>query len=288
MSTNSDFNRTLSRIFSNPTFKDILKSGTCDYVFEKLKKYDSVLSLTPSSSVKEALQQVYVYLSRNYRNEYIYKNTIANKILLGRHNLNTTTLLSEFKVGGSIADLVLLNGTSTVYEIKTELDYPDKLRKQIDDYRKAFAKAYLVTHYSISEKYYSIIKDTSVGLLSLNNKIQLSAVKDAVIDYSFLSNDVMMKSLRKEEYSSIIKKYYGFVPAVSNIKYFTACLALSEKIDPVVFHSFMLDELKKRKPLEQEYLESNDLPIELKHICLCINPSKEEYSNLFQFLNKTI
>jgi len=289
MGINSNFNRTLSRIFTNPTFKSIVRSGESESVSVQLKKYQSLLSVEDAGvSIKDVLQKAYVYLSRNYRNEYIYKNTIANKILLGRHNLNTATLLSEFKVGGSIADLLLLNGTSTVYEIKTELDSPDKLKKQIDDYKKAFARIYLVVHHTLIDKYLQLVEDSAVGLLSLSSRFQLTTVKEAETNYDYLDNSVMMRCLRKGEYSSIIRKHYGTIPSVSNIKYFGACMKLAIDIDPVIFHSLQLNELKKRIPVEKECLQSDLLPPELKHICLCLNPTKFEYDNLFHFLNMLV
>src|SRR5258705_3315018 len=140
MIANNDFNRSLSRIFTNPTFKTIVQTGSCSYILNKLKKYDSQLSITPGTQVKDVIESAYAYISRNYRNEYVYKNTIANNILLGRHSLNTATMLNEFKVASSIADIVIINGTSTVYEIKTELDSPEKLNKQIENYKKVFDK----------------------------------------------------------------------------------------------------------------------------------------------------
>ena len=288
MKQNSDFNRSLSQIFSPPVFKTILKTGHCDYFFDKLKRYQSVLCLETHQKVKDVFQSAYSYLSRHYRNEYIYKNTIANEILLKRHNLNTTTMLSEFKIASSIADLLLLNGTATAYEIKTELDSPDKLKKQIHDYQKAFPKVYLVTHYSLAEKYLLALGMNSVGLLSLNDQFMLSTLKEAVVDYSSLDVVVMMKCLRKAEYTSILQQYYGFIPKVSNIHYFSSCLELAIDMDSSVFYSLMLVQLKQRIPISKDYLKFGALPRELTHLCLCLNPSVTEYNNLFRFLNKSV
>ena len=36
-----------------------------------------------------------------YRNEYIYENTIINKLLLGKHSLNTTTALTQIPISKS-------------------------------------------------------------------------------------------------------------------------------------------------------------------------------------------
>jgi len=285
MIANNDFNRSLSKIFTTPVFKQVAHSGTNEYFLSKLKKYDAQLSIEPGMCVKNVIENAYGHLVKNYRNEYVYKNTILNNILLGRHSVRTATMLNEFKVGNSIADTVIINGTSTVYEIKTELDSPDKLYKQLEDYKKAFAKIYLVTHYSLSNKYLSLISDSSVGLLSLSGRFNLTTIKEANEDYSNLSNETMMKTMRKAEYSAIIKQYCGALPAVTNIKFFSTCLDIANSIDAIELHAMLLQQLRKRIPEESILLESPHLPKELKHICLCINPNKKEYSNLFQFLN---
>lgn len=284
----ADFNRTLSKVFTNPTFKSILQTGNSGYFFDKIKSYDTVLSLQEQATIKDAIKNLYAYLSKNYRNEYIYKNTIVNKVLLGKHNLNTATLLSEYRVGRSIADLVLLNGTSTVYEIKTELDSPDKLRKQIEDYQKVFCKVYIVTHYSFVPRYLHMLEDGRIGLISLNNRFQLSTIKNAEENYDFLDIGVMMRCLRKDEYSSIIKNYFGSIPKVPNTQFFTKCLNLAQNIPVKTFHRLMVNELKKRTPNEKDSLNSDSLPSELRHICLCINPTKQQYDYLFSFLNQNV
>jgi len=285
MNTNTDFNRSLSRIFTNPIFKHIAQTGNSEYFFDKLKKYDSQLSINPGMQVKDVIGNAYRYLSNNYRNEYVYKNTIANNILLGRHSLKTATMLNEFKIASSIADIVIINGTSTVYEIKTELDSPDKLQKQISDYKKAFSKIYLVTHHSLVNRYLSLLANDTIGLISLNGRFSFTIIKEAQEDFSQINNEVIIKCLRKDEYSSIIKKYYGVTPNVSNIKFFNECLTLANKIHPKILHDLMLEQLKKRIPTECNSLQSDELPRELKHICLCINPNKSGYNNLFNFLN---
>jgi hypothetical protein len=288
MSQSVDFNRSVSHLFSNSVFRQIVETGTSEYLLNKADKYRYQLLPDGKSRIKEMLQQAYQHLAKNYRNEYLYKNTIANNILLGRHSLRTATMLNEFKVAASIADILIINGTSTVYEIKTELDSPEKLLKQVSDYKKAFAKIYIVTHHSLVEKYRKLLSDHQVGLIALSGRFNFKIEKETEEDFSTMDQLVMMKALRKEEYSSIIEKYYGKLPPVSNIHYFKECVRLAQQIDVIIFHELMLQQLAKRKPLYAEGLQSIDLPKELKQICLCINPTPHQYQNLFSFLNKTI
>ncbi len=71
---------------------------------------------------------MYFVLKNSYRNEYYFKNTLFNQ-LVKHYGLENSVVLDEFKIGGSIADFVFLNGEARVYEIKTAFDDLSKLKK---------------------------------------------------------------------------------------------------------------------------------------------------------------
>lgn len=112
----------LSKIFSPTILKELCSTGNS----KKLRKILDELNLLYQVDLKKNLESffndVYKILLKNYRNEYIYRSIIIKKILLGIHSLNTAHLINECRVGNSKADCVILNGTSTVYEIKTQFD----------------------------------------------------------------------------------------------------------------------------------------------------------------------
>lgn len=288
LQNNVDLNISISGIFSNSHFKSVFEKGESTYIDTKINKYGELLGIKSSESRKTILNSFYSYLLDSYRCEYVYKNLITQKILLGRHSLNTSTLINEFRVGSSLADSVLINGSSKLYEIKTELDSPNRLLDQLTDYKKAFPTIYIVVHHSEEGKYLNIVENTSVGLLALNKRFQLSKVKKAERDVSHLDITTMFKSLRKEEYSKIIADAHGSVPKVPNMFYFKECLKLAQMMDVVKFHNMMNQELKKRKPKAKETLTSNKVPQYLTNICLSIDPSEKEYNHLFTYLNKKI
>jgi len=283
-----DLNTSISGIFSNSHFKRVLDNKKSPYIDKKIKKYKEQLGIDNGKSRKEVLDSFYSYLLSSYRCEYVYKNLITKKILLGRHSLNTSTLINEFRIGSSLADSVLINGSSKLYEIKTELDSPSRLLDQLIDYKKAFPTIYLVVHYSQIEKYLPIIENSTVGLLVLNEKFQLSEIKKADRDVKHLDITTMFKSLRKEEYSNIIAEAFVSVPEVPNMFYFKECLKLAKQMKAVEFHQLMNQELKKRKPQKKEIFASNKLPEYLINICLSLDPTTEEYGRLFSFLNKKV
>jgi hypothetical protein len=283
-----DNNISISGVFSNSHFKRIISEGNSKFIDSKIDNYLHSIALNKDVTRKDVLEVFYRYLLSEYRCEYIYKNFIANKILLGRHSLNTSTLLNEFRVGSSLADLCLINGKSIVYEIKTELDTPERLEDQLKDYRKVFTHIYLVTHHSLTDKYLSILNDNYVGVIALSNDLTLPVVRKAKYDARYLDITTMFKALRKKEYSNVIKAEYGKLPDVPNMFYFKECLKLAKQMKPINFHSLMSKELKKRKPKEMTPYQNNLLPEYLTNICIAIDPTANQYDRLFQYLNTKI
>lgn len=287
MSRSTDLNISISSIFSNSHFKKVLREPDYPLLEKKVQKYSDYFGRSFSTR-EETLEELYNYLLTHYRCEYVYKNLITKRILLGRHSLNTSSLINEFRIGSSLADLILFNGSATVYEIKTELDSSERLAQQLKDYQTAFTKIYLVIHHSDKEKYLNILDNSSIGVIALSKRLHLSRVKEAKTNTSKLNVLTMFKCLRKEEYSNIIQQYFGFTPDVPNMYYFSESLKLAQKIHPIEFYQLMSAELKKRKPKEKQLLSSDKVPGYLANICISLDPNMKEYDQLFEYLNKRI
>ena len=140
--------RNLSSAFSRSAFVDVLN-------FNDYTHFDWLFSRYGSSSCTtyfDLLKKSYALLSKHYRCEYVYKNELI-KLLLKRFGSRHSVYFSEFRVGNSIADMVMFNGESKAFEIKTEYDTPRRLDKQLDDYKRFFDKCYIVIPESKSEEY---------------------------------------------------------------------------------------------------------------------------------------
>ena len=117
-----------------------------------------------------AISQIYSYMNNNYRNEYYYKNTIFNKLLIEKHDLYNTAALTELPISNSKADFVMINGKGVVYEIKTDLDNFIRLQNQIDDYYKVFSYVYVVVSKKQIEKVKEALETSTVGIYELTKK----------------------------------------------------------------------------------------------------------------------
>lgn len=271
--------RCYANMFSSAKFDKLVERGDASYINSKLSKY-GIQSSKTVKTVGDYLEYAYNSLLNNYRNEYVYKNLIINKILLGRHSLNTTTVLNEFKIGKSIADLVLLNGTSKVFEIKTELDSLYRCHSQISDYKKVFENIYLVTHITLVEKYITELQ-SHIGIIALTENNTLRTIRESTRYTEELDSETMIKCLRKGEYTNIINNYFGELPKTTAVKYFSTCKEMFAQIPVEALHNMMLAELKKRTIREKDRFKSDDIvPPELKFLLWNLDYDSNTYEKL--------
>jgi len=272
----------LNRVFSKKIFMDLIEKKNNVVYSAVIKRYLSGIEFEKNS---DAISEVYNVLLKSHRNEYIYKNTLLNKLLLGRHSLRTTTALTEVPVGKSKADFILINGSATVYEIKTELDSLERLKSQLDNYYKAFSKVCVITSESYLDRTMQVLDGTNVGICVLTKRNTISEKKEMVKDFSRLDHEIMFKILRKMEYEQIIKLHYSYLPDAKPVKYYSECLELFKRIEIEVAYKYMLKVLKMRNKVVIEEFESI-VPKELSSLVYFSDFKESDYNILEEFLNK--
>lgn len=235
----------LGRAFSPLVLKSIIESGYSKYLNEVLTNSGIIGQIDLDMTVGEFLEWLYDNMSSHYRNEYIYKNAIANKILLGKYSLNTSYMLTEFRVENCRADVVVLNGTSNAYEIKSEYDSLDRIQSQVNSYIKMFDLVNVITSCSQIEKVGAGLP-VEIGLLGLTSKYTIRTFREAASLKNKVKPEVIFDSLRKSEYLKIIKKVFGFVPDVPNTRIYGECRELFCSLAPEVAHDEMVRVLRMR------------------------------------------
>lgn len=235
---------TLSQVFSPVIIRELLKFGYSEKLFRILRDCN-LEEYTKNFNLTSLFEFSHEIMSKKYPNEYIYKNAIANKILLGKHNLNTSFMLTEFRANSSKVDCVVINGTLTVYEIKTELDNFNRLEKQIEDYKKVFEKIYVITAEKHLDKVDFLTKQ-GIGIMRLNKSGKISTIKEAESQFEYLNLGIIFDSLRQSEYTKIIQNIYGYTPNVPNTKIYLVCRELFCKIDKEIAYREVIKYLKQR------------------------------------------
>jgi len=277
----------LSKLISNSGFQRLINHDTSKDYGKQLKQLlcRNGIRLEGKASFSEMLSLGYQQLLSFYRYEYIYKTAILNSYVLREHSLKDTILLNEFKVGTSKADVVVVNGTNKVFEIKTELDTPDRLRSQVDDYFKAFSEVYLVVHHSMVSKYLGRV-DPHVGIMVFTENEKIETVYTATSDHSRLDSTTMLKALRKEEYLTLITNLSGFQPITRPVHLFAECCRVANSFPVQTVHSEFLKIIKRRICEESnDFTLSESIPSYLKFFCYQAGLDQNHYIALTKRLN---
>ena len=276
--------RSYANVLTPANFKKILRKK--DYYFEHYRSNGHIRG-KDFSTCHEAINHFYESLLSNYKNEYVYKNILIHELLLKSYKLEDTIVLNEFRIGGSIADLVLLNGEAIVYEIKTEFDSLNRLDKQIQNYFQFADKVYVV---SCSRYIPNLVKrysDTNLGIIELTQRNALKKVKKASRNNSSFGHEVLFKTLRKKEYLDLIECYFGYIPNVPNTKIFRECFRLSKEIEIIRFQKMVINKIKKHRNIsEPKYFQDGQIPDPLTYIYYNLNLSDKEFQVLDSFLKK--
>lgn len=273
-----------SSIFSRSNFDRLLKNDDYSIFQETIRDYDADKVGVKFHTYSDFANYAYRYMIKHYRNEYIYKNSLINK-LIKEFGTNKTIIFNEFTVGNSIADLVLFNGKSRAYEIKTELDSNKRLFSQLADYKKIFQESYIVVHEKYIKKYESSDKATGLIALSENRgNIKLDPVRKPTENHH-IDPHVLIRCLRTYEYKELVKRYYGSLPEMDTFSAFSVCEKVIETIPSSSLNQLFIDIIKERKTNMRNL---RDYDRHLRQICLSMHISSKEFDKMTKKLSEPI
>jgi hypothetical protein len=239
-------NLILKRFFSKSMVADLLSQKKNSVFDSVIKRY---VKNPDGKTYDELVSEIYTYMSKEYRTEYLYKNTILNKLLFAKHDYKNTVALTELPIDKSKADFVMINGRGVVYEIKTELDNLDRIESQIQDYYKAFTEVVVVTYEGNLQKVMDTVPQ-SVGIMTLTKRQALKSVRNAEIVDKYLDYYTIFKILRKNEFEQILLDNKLKLPEVIQFEYYRECYNLIKSIDTTKLQKDMLEQLKTRMRIE--------------------------------------
>lgn len=273
--------RDLSRMFTTGFLKEMALNHQSPLLEKLQPKYKFISNAVYNEEFRNLFNKSYRLLVDNYRCEYIYKTELYSKIRQENKKLKNWGILTEVKAENSIADLVWLNGKSTAYEIKTEIDTNKRLSKQLNSYHKLFEKTCLVTYESNIEKAKNEIPEVT-GILVLKEDRTIEeyrAPKPCIDNYD---HEAMFNTLRKSEYTAMIKNIYGYVPEVPNTKIYEVCLEMFKNIHVVEAQDQMKEQLKQRA--QNVNNSSRSFPKSMKLLIESGNYKKSEIQSITQLV----
>ncbi|MBR0535866.1 MAG: sce7726 family protein [Clostridia bacterium] len=281
MSTN---NSILTRVFTQNTLKNFINCPSDVSILSSIvKRYE--ISYDDGTNNESVISEIYQYLGTSYRNEYFYKNTLLNKLIISAHRLKTTTALTEVPVAKSKADFIMINGKAVVYEIKTELDTFERLESQIADYYKAFDHVCVVTSVAQSKELMEKLVDTPVGIYVLTEKNTIKHLKEPEKFDEQLDKEQIFKILNKPEYENIVRQINKSLPSVTPVNYYRECKKIACKLPIEKLYELCLKELKKRNKID--IVDFDTVPYALRFLVYFSKFNKTQIKSLNEYLNKT-
>jgi hypothetical protein len=240
------------------------------------------------ATVGDAFDSAFNVLKKaGLRDEYIYRAALTHKVLMGKHSLNTACMLNEFRAGSCKADLVILNGTATVYEIKSERDSLARLTNQVENYKKVFAKVYVIA----GENHVGGVLETiseDVGVLCLSRRYQISTERDALDRPERICTATVFESLRSAEARSILLELGVAVPEVPNTKLHAIMRECFRRLEANDVHVAMVKTLKRTRHLSPLTDLVESLPRSLHAAALSIRVRRCDHDRLVEAVGTPI
>ncbi len=275
--------RDYSSLFSRSEVLSWLKMDFTSINY-KIERYDEKWLKSQNSTYLDYLKYIYSVLADNYQNEYIFKNEFLNEWLIKELGETNSQIFSEFRVGNSIADIVMFNGCSKIFEIKTELDSDARLTLQLENYKKAFNQIFLIipkSKLNIYEK-----QEDSIGLIiyDAKNENTFSLYRNAITNFD-IEPSTIMTILHSNEYRTIVRKHYGYLPEMTSFNQFKICSELIFVIPKIKLNKLFMDEIKRRSTsnaLSARYYK------EFNQLFLALRMNRDTKNKMIETLKTTI
>lgn len=270
----------LTRLFSAAVFREMAKKGRSGLFRRLVEQADLIARADPRATVGDTFDSAFEILKvAGHRDEYIYRAAISQQVLMGTHSLRTASMLSEFRAGSCKADLVILNGTATVYEIKSERDSLARLANQVENYKRVFAKVNVIASEGHVEGVLATVPD-DVGVLCLSKHYQIEPVREAFDCPARICPVTVFESLRTAEAVTILRAMSVKVPVVPNTQRHAAMRDLFATLDPAALHVEMVRTLKRTRDLAPLGDFVDRLPESLQAAALSVSVRRADHSRL--------
>ncbi len=272
----------LTCLFSSAVFREMAKKGRSPLFRRLLGQTGIATRCGKNGTVGQAFDSAFSVLKvAGLRSEYVYRAAITKNILLGKHSLRTASMLNEFRAGSCKADLVILNGTASVYEIKSERDSLARLVNQVANYKRVFATVNVIVSEFHVESVRQAVPD-DVGIMQLSRGHHVSVEREAIDRPECICPVTVFESLRSAEAAAVLKALGVAVPRVPNTQRHNAMRELFAELEPAALHREMVRTLKRTRSLASLSELVDQLPASLHAAALSVPVRRSEHRRLVE------
>lgn len=236
-------------------------------------------------TVTDLLEGAFKVMRLRYPVEYVYKAYLLKRRLFGTHSPRTTACYFEHPAGNARADMLLVNGEATVFEIKSRFDQVTRLRSQLEEYYKCFTRVTIVTEDGDAEAYLDRLP-THVGVATLTPRFSISTKRSPSRHRDGLEHASLFRMLHQSERHCIAEalglRVSRLDPAVryrSILDRFSSAMSVEEA------HARVVAALRVRQRTESLAERCRSLPESLHVAAFSYYLRKREWTALFRVLS---
>jgi hypothetical protein len=211
---------------------------------------------TRGTTLGQAFDNAYNLLVADYRSEYVFKNILMTNLLDVAQGMSAVL---EQHMGDSRADLMILGDTSTVYEVKTDLDQFVRLPAQLTNYCYHAEFVYVV----VSEKRaVNALTHTPahVGLMAVQDDGSVRVVRQATSNMNELKHEQLFRLLRAKETHQLIKDMPNFRTHTSSLNSWQQSWKLFSELSLAEAQSGVVDQFRARGARAQHLITADQFP----------------------------
>jgi hypothetical protein len=209
------------------------------------------------------LERAYDFMKDSCPSEYAYKNEVTNRLFLARHDVTRAAIVSEFRILDARADLVVLNGSSSGYEIKTRYDSLNRLPSQLEAYFRVLDRVIVVSSECHLDEVLRIAQP-AVGVITFGASGTLSTVREPKSNADHVDPGAIFDCLRRREYVAAVEEQFGAQPTMPNTEIYARFRQLFVKLQPRVAHGILVSALTGRLRLDARKDAIEAVPYSLK------------------------
>ncbi|HWT07105.1 MAG TPA: sce7726 family protein [Xanthomonadales bacterium] len=212
-------------------------------------------------------ERLYAEMRRSYRTEYLYKNEVIRRVFEARHDPDRSTVLLERPIAGwkSRIDMLVVNDTTSAYEIKTDRDDLSRLRRQTDLSLATFDRVFVVASESWAD---AVLNETDerVGVYALRAAGSLTRRRPFTPNADNVDAAAVFSVLRRAEYLAAIADHFRRQPPDDPRTQYDDSLALFRRMPPRTAHAYLLRALRARFVRRGDARALRELPYALAHL----------------------
>lgn len=278
----------LSRVFSPAVIKQLATTGSSS----NLKKYLSFTQLendiAESLPLGEIYERAFSCLSMSgVRDDYVYKAAVINKAVLGRRSLHSVSVMNEFRLAKSRADLVIAGARLVGIEVKSDRDSLTRLKDQVTDYQRVCPEVWVFTHPSAIDEVRALLPE-EVGLSRLSKRMTIQVVRPAQAVNRNTKPDLLADMLRKDEAERVLNIAGLSVPSLPNTQVRGELREMFGKIPADVLNSVVARVLRDSR--SQAYLNEvlSELPPSVRPAAVLSRLSVPQCRTLIRVMSNRI